>query len=67
MKHRETKKLYAAKYLKDILNPKNLVAIVREVYILKKLTEMKGANVFSTKLRDLVIAGEEGSFKSIFW
>lgn len=67
MRHRITKKEYAVKYIKDFTKHEALsLATLREVIILRKLTQMSSANVFTTKLHDIIIAGDKSNFKSIF-
>ena len=58
--------MYAAKYLKEFFNSE-LVArmMVREITILRKLTEVEN-NIFSTQLYDIILAGDENSFESVF-
>ena len=66
VKNRETKKEYAAKYLKDFLNHEIVARMmVREITILRKLSKNK-KNIFSTKLYDIILAGEEDSFDSVY-
>lgn len=66
VKHRETKKEYAAKYLKEFLNHEVVARMmVREITILRKLSKIK-SNIFSTKLYDIILAGSEDSFESVF-
>ena len=66
VKHRETKKEYAAKYLKEFLNhPIVARMMVREITILRKLSKVK-KNIFSTQLFDIILAGDEESFESVF-
>jgi serine/threonine protein kinase len=66
VKHRVTKKEYAVKHLKDFMQH-DLVArmMVRELTILRKLSKVK-MNIFTTKLYDIVLAGDEKTFESVF-
>lgn len=66
VKHRESKKEFAAKYIKDFINNDTVARyMVREIIILRKLTNMQ-SNIFSTQLYDILLAGDEDSFKSVF-
>ena len=66
VKHRETKKEFAAKYLKEFMEHESVARMmVREITILRKLSKIK-SNIFSTKLYDIILAGSEDSFDSVF-
>jgi serine/threonine protein kinase len=65
-KHRHTKEVCAIKYIKDFMkSEQHAKMVVRELVILRKLTKMKN-NIFTTKLRDIIIAGTEDNFDAIF-
>ena len=66
MKHRETRKDYAIKYITKITQSSTHAKLVlREIEILRKLSKMKG-NVFTTILHDIIIAGNPEDFESVF-
>jgi serine/threonine protein kinase len=66
-KHRVTKAQYAVKYLKNFMSEEGFqISAYREIYIMKELTKMKGCNVFTTKIHEVVLAGDEEDFKSLF-
>ena len=69
-KHRETKKVYAIKQLKDL--PVNQTDnflrakwVVRELQIMIGLSKIK-ENMFTVKLHDVIIAGSPETFTSLF-
>jgi serine/threonine protein kinase len=65
-KHRHTKQVFAIKYIKDFMkSDQHAKMVVRELVILRKLSKMKN-NIFTTKLRDIVLAGDEDNFEAIF-
>lgn len=65
-KHRETKKVYAIKYLNNFMDT-NIRAkmVVRELEIMMQLGRIK-SNIFTTKIHDVIIAGEPDTFTSLF-
>jgi serine/threonine protein kinase len=66
VKHRESKKEYAAKYLKDFMKHDAIARMmVREITILRKLSKEKN-NIFTTRLNDIILAGDKDSFESVF-
>lgn len=67
VKHRSSKKVYAAKYLKIFTCDSKLAQYTyREVAILKHLSNMGSANCFTSRLKEIVVAGDKDTFSSIF-
>ena len=67
VRHRVTKRVYAAKYLRDFMSSKTLsLSVTRELHILKELSKMKNSNIFTTKLHELILGGKDDTFNSIF-
>jgi serine/threonine protein kinase len=66
VKHRQTKKIYAAKYLKNFMDSKYRSKMaVRELQLMIQLSNLKN-NGFSTKIYDIVLAGDKENFDSLF-
>ena len=66
VKHRETKVEYAAKYLKEFIHHEVVARMmVREISILRKLSKVK-SNIFTTHLYDIILAGPDDTFESLF-
>lgn len=64
--NRLTKQVVAIKYIKGFMkNSDHAKMVVRELTILRKLSKIK-KNIFTTKLLDVVLAGEPDKFESIF-
>ena len=67
VRHRKSKKEFAAKYIKEFARDLKLAEYTyREVAILSHLSKMGKANCFSTKLQELIIAGDPDNFESLF-
>ena len=66
VKHRETKRVYAAKHLKNFMNSKYRSKMaLRELQLMIQLSNMKN-NIFTTKIHDVVLAGDNDNFTSLF-
>ena len=66
VKHRKTKIEYACKYLKEFMHHECVARMmVREITILRKLTKVK-SNIFTTRLHDIILAGPDDTFESVF-
>jgi serine/threonine protein kinase len=64
--HRETKKEYAAKHLKNFMDSKYRSKMaLRELQLMIQLSNMKN-NIFITKIHDVVLAGDNDKFTSLF-
>jgi serine/threonine protein kinase len=56
----------AIKYIKGLMkNDEHAKMAVREITILRKLSLIKN-NIFTTKLHDVILAGDPDTFESIF-
>ena len=66
VKHRQTKKVYAAKLLKNFIESKYRSKMaLRELQLMIQLSKMKN-NIFTTKVHDVVLAGDKDDFTSLF-
>jgi serine/threonine protein kinase len=66
VKHRETKKVYAAKHLKNFIDSKyRSKMVLRELELMIQLSNMKN-NIFTTKIHDVILAGDNHKFTSLF-
>ena len=67
VRHRTSKKEFAAKYIKKFSRDDKLAEYTyREVAILSHLSKMGKANCFSTKLQEVILAGDPDNFESLF-
>lgn len=67
VKHRQTNKEFAVKYIRDFMRNETLArCAVREVTILRQLSQTPFGKVFTTELHDVVIAGDKDTFRSMF-
>jgi serine/threonine protein kinase len=65
-KNRHTKQVCAIKHVQGFLeNDEHAKMMVRELTILRKLSQIEN-NIYTTKLQDIIIAGDPETFDSIF-
>ena len=65
-RHRMSRKIYAVKHLENVMQSKIKAKMaVRELQIMAKLSKIE-KNVFTTKVHEVVIAGDPQTFSSIF-